>query len=175
MATQTLLPNGIQSSANYTTLNLGDIDEDPASPDGVFGTWDGNGNTSCVVDFPTPSGNLTEGAGLQTFRVQIRRDPGTGSNSVDWSLELWVNGVLSSVLNTGTTTSTGEVVTGTWNATGTDLSGITIQCAMVQSNGGTGGPTSRRGLEVGAFAWDVVYNVGGSVPCIMHSYRQRRV
>jgi len=164
MATETILPDGIQSSAQYSTLNLADIDEDPASPDGTFGTWDGNGNTSCVVDFPTPTPTPTTGAGLQTFRVEIRRDGGTGSNSVNWSLELWESGVIvGSALATGTTTSTSEVVSGTWDAASLATSdGSNAQCAMVQTSGGTGGPSARRGLEVGAFAWDVDYTEGGA-------------
>jgi hypothetical protein len=158
MATERQGPDGVLDSTNYSTANLADIQDDPDSPDGVFWTWDANGNTICRVSFPTPSGSPTVGADLQEFRAEIRRDGGTGSNSVDWSLELWENGVLDSVLATGTTTSTSEVISGTWNASSLGTAdGSLVELALVQTAGGSGQPATRRGLEVGAVEWNVDY------------------
>lgn len=159
MALERQPPNGIFDSTNYTTLNLADIDEDPDSPDGNWGSWDGNGNTICGVDFPTPTGDPNVGADLQEFRVQIRKTS-SGGNNADWSLELWENGSQVAVLATGTTTSTtGEVVWATWNALllGT-ADGSLVQCKLVQTAGATGQAGNRRGVEVGAVEWNVDYN-----------------
>lgn len=73
MSLETLPPDSILTATNYSVLNLTDINEDPGTPDGVFGTWRGNGNTVATVSFPTPTGELRIGAGKQTFRVQIRK------------------------------------------------------------------------------------------------------
>lgn len=159
MPTERRAPDAVLDSSNYTTLNLADIDEDPDSPDGAWGTWDGNGDTICRVSFPTPSGNPTTGAGLQEFRVLIRKTA-SGGFDTPWSLELWENGVLVSVLATGTTTSlTGEVVSGTWNATSLGTAdGSLVECYLAQTSGGAGTPASRRGVEVGAVEWNVTYD-----------------
>lgn len=162
MATETKFPDGIVSSLNYSTLNLGDIDDDPDADDSVYGTWDGNGNTDCLVDFPTPTGDPTVGADLQEFRVKIRRDSGSGTNTTSWSLELWENGVQVRALATGSDPSTaGVVVSGTWNANEiATADGSLVQCKLLQTAGGGGNPSARRGIEVGAFKWDVVYDSG---------------
>lgn len=158
MATETQAPDAVLDSTNYTTLNIGDIDEDPDSPDGAWGTWDGNGDTICRVSFPTPTGNPTTGAGLQEFRVLIRETGGT--NSATWSLELWENGAQVSVLATGADPGTGgTVVNGTWDASSLGTAdGSLVECALVQTAGGSGNPSVRNGIEVGAVEWNVTYD-----------------
>lgn len=159
MPTEVQYPDAIVSSANYTTLNVADIDDpgwtSTADDDNVWGTWDGNGNTDCLVSFPTPSGNPTAGAGLQTLRALVRKNGGGATTT--YSLELWEGGALVSVLATGTVTSTsGEVISGTWNATSLGTAdGSAVECKVLQTGGGTGG--GRAGIEVGAVAWDVTY------------------
>lgn len=151
---ETIAPNGIADSTNYTTLNLADIDEDPDSPDGAWGTWDGNGDTICGVNFPTPSANPSGSA--QEFRVLIRKSA-SGGNDTTWALQLREGGIqVGSNLATGTTTSTtGEVVSGTWNAASLGTAdGSAVQCYLVQTGGGGGAPASRRGVEVGAVEWN---------------------
>ena len=162
MATETQPPDAVLNSANYSTLNIGDIDEDPDSPDGVFGTWDGNGNTDARVSFPTPSGNPAVGADLQEFRVQIR--DGGGVNNADWSLQLWENGVLDSVLATGSNPGTGgTVVAGTWNASSLGTAdGSVVECALIQTAGAAGSPGNRNEIEVGAFEWNVTFDEAGA-------------
>ena len=117
MSTERQAPDTLALGTNYISPVVTDIDDDPDSPDASWLAWDGSGNTVCRVTFPTPSGNPTSGAGLQNFRVQIRNDAG-GTNSTDWSLELWENGVQDSVLATGSDpVEGGAVVAGSWDAT----------------------------------------------------------
>jgi hypothetical protein len=51
------------------------IQDDPDSPDANWLTASPTNNnaTVCSVSFPTPSGTLTAGAGLQEFRVWLRK------------------------------------------------------------------------------------------------------
>lgn len=162
MATERQPPDAVLDSANYTTLNLVDVDEDPDSPDGSWGAWDGNGNTSARFSFATPTGPPTVGADLQEFRVQIRKSAAGGATTT-WSLQLWENGSQVAVLNTGTTTSTtGEVVSGTWNANQLATSdGSLVECRLEQTGGGTGG--GRKGVEVGAVEWNVDYTAAQDI------------
>lgn len=155
MATERLAPDAVLASLNYTTLNLADVDEDPDSPDANYGAWDTNGNTDARFSFPTPSGSPTVGAGLQEFRVLIRRNGAT--TNTGWSLELFENGASVSVLATGTLTNTTPVVvSGTWNASSLGTAtGALVECRMLQTSGGTGG--TRSGVEVGAVEWNVTY------------------
>lgn len=160
MAAETLTPDGVLDATNYSALPLSSIQEDPSSDDGLWGTWSSPGDTSARVSFPSPTGNPTTGAGLQTFRVRLRKTAAAG-NATTWSLELFENGVSVAVLATGTTTATdpGEVVSGTWDASLlSGASGADVECRLLQTSGGTGAPPGdRRGIEVGAFAWDVEY------------------
>ncbi len=116
MATERQSPDTIAASLNYSSPVVTAIDEDPDADGGDWLAWDGNGNTDCLVTFPTPSGNPTAGAGLQEFRALIRNDA-AGTNSTSWSLELWENGVQVSVLATGSDPAeAGVVVASNWNA-----------------------------------------------------------
>ena len=158
MATETLAPDAVLVGTNYTTLNIGDVDEDPAASDGSWGAWDGNGNTIASVSFPTPTGAPTAGA-TQTFRVLVRKTPLVTNPATTWSLQLYEGGSLVATLATGTTAALdpGEVISGTWDAASLSTAdGSAVECRLVQTAGGTGG--TRRGIEVGAFAWDVVYS-----------------
>lgn len=163
MATERQAPDAILAISDVSGV-VGDIDDDPDSPDGLWlDGWDGNGNSDCRVSFPTPTGNPTVGAGLQEFRVQLRKTS-SGGFDCDWSLELWENGVLDSVLATGTTTSLdpGEVVSGTWNASSLGTAdGSLVECYIQQTGGGTGTPGSRRGIEYGAIEWNVDFTAAG--------------
>lgn len=156
MAIQNLAPDAVLESTNYTTLNNADIDDDPDLPGSDYGTWDTNGNTVCRVSFPTPSITPATGAGLQKFRVHMRRNGAT--TSAGWSLQLYESGVIvGSALATGTLTNTSPVtVEGTWNASSLGTaSGANVECRLEQTSGGTGG--TRSGIEVGAVKWAVTY------------------
>ena len=162
MATEILVADAILVSSNYTSLATTDIDDDPDSPDGLWGVWDGNGNTTAKVSFPTPTGDPTTGTDIQNFRVHFRADTGSGSNSADWSIELWENiaSVSTQVAVLATGSATGSVTTtATWNASLlTAADGSNVEFALVQTGGGTGSPTARRGLELGAVEWNVDYS-----------------
>ena len=169
MATERQAPDTLADQANQTGA-VTDIDDDPDSPDGLWLAWDGNGNTICRVTFPTPTGNPTTGVDLQEFRVLIREDT-AGSNSTAWSLELWENGVIvGTALNTGIDPAEGGVVvSGLWNAV--DLAtadGSLVECRLIQTSGGTGSPTTRKGIEVGAVEWNVDFVAGGGADVRRH-------
>lgn len=155
MAVERQAPDALLSSANYSSLAVADIEDDPDSPDGLWGTWDGNGSTDCRVSFPTPSGAPITGAGLQEFKAWIRKTS-SGGNAAPWSLELWESGAQVSVLATGTATSlTGEMASGTWDSTSLGTAdGSAVELLLLQTNGGGGGPSNRRGVEVGAVEWN---------------------
>ncbi len=166
MATERQAPDSIAASANYSTTTLGNIQDDPDSPDSNWvGAWDGNGNTDLRTTFPTPTGNPNVGADLQEFRVQIRKVASAGGNNADWSLELWENGSSVRVLATGTTAALdpGEVISGTWNANelGT-ADGSLVECRLLQTGGATGAGGSRRAVEVGAVEWNVDFDAGST-------------
>lgn len=174
MAAERIAPDAVLESTNYSpAIPIGDIDEDPDSPDGAWGAWDGNGNTICRTSFPTPTGgNPTGGAGLQEFRVQIRKTS-SGGNGADWSLQLYENGVIvGAALATGTTTALdpGEVVSGTWDAADLGTAdGSLVECRLEQTAGGTGSPSGRRGIEVGALEWNAIVTPppGGNEPAFL--------
>lgn len=81
--TDTLAPDSIAVQTNLTG-SVTDIDDDPDNPDA---NWlDATGSSTLRVTFPTPSGNPKTGAGLQEFRVLMRKSAtgpsGTGSEDV---------------------------------------------------------------------------------------------
>jgi hypothetical protein len=164
MPNQRLAPDALLVQTNLAGA-VGDIDDDPDSPDGAWLTHNGgNGDTDCRVSFPTPTGNPTVGAGLQEFRVLIRKNA-SGGNSTTWSLALWENGSQVSVLATGTvTTTTGEVVAGTWNASAlSGADGAQVECRLQQTGGGSsGGGSNRRRIEIGAVEWNAEYTAAGA-------------
>jgi hypothetical protein len=163
-ALEVLAPDTLADSLNYSAGAVTDIDEDPDAPDGNWLTWDGNGNTSCRVTFPTPAAAPTVGAGLQEFRVLIRKAGGAGGPDPAWSLALWENGSEVAVLATGTATDAlgAHVVRGVWNASSLGTAdGSLVECRLQQTSGGTGG--TRRGVEVGAVEWnsaDGLWDIG---------------
>jgi len=174
MAAETQRPDALAAQANQTGV-VTSIDEDPDSDGGDWLAWDGNGNTSCRVTFPTPTGSPTTGAGLQEFRVLLRNDA-AGTNGTGWSLQLFENAVLDSTIATGTDPNeAGEVIAGTWDASSLGTAdGSIVECMLLQTSGGTGNPSARKGIEVGAIEWNVTYTVGAAltIPIAVHHYRQ---
>ena len=64
-------PDTLAVQTNLTG-SVTDIDDDPDSPDGLWLT--ASGSSTARVTFPTPTGSPTVGAGLQNFRVLLRKN-----------------------------------------------------------------------------------------------------
>ena len=164
MATETLAPEALLDQTNLTGT-VADIDDDPDSPDGNWLTEVDDGDDSiCRVSFPSPSGNLTTGAGLQEFRAWIRRSQTAGGNDPTVDLELYEAGTLVTQISLGTTvtSTTGVILAGTWDASAlAAVSGVDVECRIVGHRSG-GAPGSRRTIEVGAVEWNVDYTTGAT-------------
>lgn len=111
-------------------------------------------DTALLVSFPTPQDQLVAGAGLQEFRLQVRKGGSAGAHPTA-ALELWhFNGVsrskLADVLS-ATSVSTTMVVSGTWDASILpSLSGAGVELKVV------GTAVSGAWVEVGALEWNAV-------------------
>jgi len=164
MATELLLPDGVVTSSNLTGA-FADIDEGVDNFDGVYVTATGsNGNTLLVLSFPTPSGDLTTGAGLQTFRARVRKDA-SGGNNPSVRLEVYENGSPVGTVSgdTTVTSTTGVDISFTWDASVLALQdGSNVEIGIAQQSGGQGGPSrNRRWIEVDAADWTADYIGGG--------------
>lgn len=156
MATETLSPDAILESTGFTAGDVTFIDDDPDGSGTDWLTVGGAANTPTVVrvSFPTPSGPLTTGAGLQEFRVQLRKT--SQSTNPSAQIQLYENGSLISQNTATAVSSTTRVVHSyTWDATGRNPANI--ECRVVGTVGG-GGTSNRASLEVGAIEWNVTYN-----------------
>jgi len=159
MATERQSPDGLLVQTNLSGV-LSAIQDDPDSPDGNWLTYiTNNVDTVCRVSFPTPSGNPTIGAGLQEFKIWVRKQPGTGTPTV--RIELYENGVSKAIIlaNTSVTSPTGELFSATWNANllGTP-DGSLVECYIYGTAVG-GAPSKRCTVEVGAVEWNVTYGI----------------
>ena len=156
MATERLAPDAILVQTGLSG-SVTAIDEDPDSPDASWLTSSVGTNTDLRVSFPLPSGNLNTGAGLQEFRVRVRKT--TGSTAPTCVVELWENGslVTTVVASTSVTSTTGVVLSGTWDASLlSNISGANVECRVVGTVGG-GNPGNRAAVEVGAVEWNDNY------------------
>lgn len=158
MATERKSPDAILELTNLTGV-VSSIQDDPDSPDG---NWllqvSNNADSVCRVSFPTPTGNPTQGAGLQQFKIWVRKSPGqTGTPTV--RIELYENGVLlaTPLADTNVTSGTGQLFSGTWNAnllSNPDGSGVECRIYGTKTGGALG---ARATVEVGAVEWNVTY------------------
>lgn len=152
-----LAPDAILASTNLSG-SVAAIQDDPDAPDGSWLTAaDTSADTSVRTSFPTPSGSLSGGAGLQEFRVQVRKAGGAGTPTA--SVELWKGGVLVSTVVAATSVTGPMVLSGTWDATG--HAGADIECVVVGTGSG-GKPADRSTVEVGAVEWNAEVVVAGS-------------
>lgn len=131
------------------------IQDDPDSPDGSWLTAPGsNKNTEARTSFGTPTNPPTLGAGLQNFRVLVRKT--NHSTNPSATVELYENGSLVSEIVGSTTVSstTGQILAGSWDASSLGTSdGSLVECRVVGSVGG-GSPGNRASVEVGAIEWN---------------------
>ena len=133
MTAETLNPDVLIAQTNLSG-SVTDIDDDPDSPDGLWlSTSSNNADSIARVSFPSPTGNLTSGAGLQEFRSFVRVT--ANASNVNFDLYLYENGA---VLNGGapigsiTSNSTaGQLLTGTWDASLlSDQSGVNVEARV---------------------------------------------
>ena len=166
MATELLLPNAVITATNLTA-NIANLDEGVDNFDGVYAiAGTANANTLLVLGFPTPSGDLTLGAGLQTFRARVRKNA-TGGNNPTVRIEVREGGTIrANSGNTTVTSLTGVNITFTWNASVLNLQdGSNVQIGIAQQAGGSGGnPNNRRRIETDTADWtaDYIGVVGGA-------------
>jgi hypothetical protein len=159
MATELLLPDAVITATNLTA-DIADLDEGVDNFDDVYATTNGsNANTLLVLSFPTPSGDLTLGAGLQTFRARVRKNSATGNNPTV-RLEVREGGVIrANSTNTTVTSLTGVDITFTWDATVlASQTGVDVEIGIAQQAGGSGGnANNRRWIETDTADWTADY------------------
>jgi hypothetical protein len=155
MATELLLPDAVLTATNLTA-NIANLDEGVDNFDGVYATNNGaNANTLLVLSFPTPSGDLTLGSGLQTFRARIRKNA-TGGNNPTVRIEVRESGTIrANSGNTTVTSLTGVDITFTWDASVLALqTGVDVEIGIAQQAGGAGGnAANRRWIEIDTADW----------------------
>lgn len=161
MATETLFPTAVISSGNVNSaaVTLVNEDIDTGSPDTDFVEWDGNGDVSVYYSFDTPSGQLTTGANLQSFRVRWRKNGGNNTPQVQIVVVENGNPRATSATQNITNTAFAEF-SFPWNAGALALqngSGVEIQ--INQISGGGGNPSRRAGIDIAAINWDLTYDL----------------
>jgi len=150
MALQVLAPDAILLQTNLVGA-VTDIDEPVGSPDASWLTAASATVASILrVSFPSPSAGLRTGAGLQQFRVWVRKLNFSGTPTA--TIELWQAGVLTATLlaATNVTSPTGQLLTATWDATG--VTAADVELRITGTVGGSGG--NRSTIEVGAVEWN---------------------
>lgn len=154
MTTERLAPDAIVELLEMSGV-LGDIQDDPDSPDGNWLIASGNNvNTALRASFPSPTGNPAVGADLQEFRALVRQyDEGQGGTP-DARVELWEDGGLIRAGPDTPVPDGGIVISLTWNANelGTPA-GSLVECRVVGTKSG-GSPGNRNSVEVGAVEWN---------------------
>ena len=160
MATERKSPDTTILQTNLSG-DIGLIQDDPDSPDANWWTAaNNNADTVAHVSFPTPTGNPTVGAGLQQFKIWVKKWDGIGTPTV--RIDLYENGsLLANILAaTDVTSSSGQLFSATWNANllGT-ADGSLVECYIYGTKTG-GSPSSRATVLVGAVGWNVDYSTG---------------
>ncbi|MGM0629034.1 MAG: hypothetical protein ACQESA_01265, partial [Patescibacteria group bacterium] len=150
-----LEPDSVLEITNLSPNDISVLQDDPDDPQN--NDWlnadSHDDDTLLRVSFSDPLNSLVEGNDLQEFRVLIR-STNNGSEDPEVSLYLYENGTQLKLLTTETATSTsGQVISGSWNATElTDSTGSDVELRVVGSstNNQLG---DRDTIEVGAIKW----------------------
>lgn len=160
MSQERLAPDSILAIQNLSGT-VADIDDDPDSPDGAWLTAPGSNNeTSVRVSFPTPSGDLDATANAQTVRALVRK---TNHNQEPFAtLYLYENGSQVKILQaeTGITSTTGQVMSGTFSAS--EINNPANVEVFIQGFVGGGNPGNRASMEVGAIEWNAEITAAGT-------------
>lgn len=148
-----MAPDAVLASTNVTGAIVANLDDDPDSPDLDWAVATSNNvSTDVRTSFGTPTGPLTPGAGVQEFRVLVRKNTLSGTGTPTARIELWENGSLISASGeTNVTSSVGQVISYTWNASGRTPSQIE---AKVIGTASGGSPAVRASVDIGAVEWN---------------------
>jgi hypothetical protein len=165
MPYQTLFPDAILASANYTApVTVGNIDNGVSSADTVYLDANGGGQTQVRVSFPTPTQTFDRPGlvGIQTFRCSFRRrnaaNSGTGGQNVTATLTLFENGttrnISASATNTGATNVTAVLEVNASTINPSLATGSGVELLVAQTAGGVGGGAATRSyVEVNEIEW----------------------
>lgn len=161
MPTESLYPDGEYGTKTNFTGDYTSVDDPQATPgaDWMDPTDDGS-DTETSFSFPTPSGNLNTGAGLQTLKVHVRKQL-AGGNDPAMSIYIQDGGVDKLLVadSVTVTSDTGQDFTYTWDASVLDdVSGVSAGVRVYGTRAG-GNPSSRRSLSIGAVEWVADYSV----------------
>ncbi|MCK4659916.1 MAG: hypothetical protein KAV82_10385, partial [Phycisphaerae bacterium] len=162
MATERKAPDVLLVQTNLTGV-VGDIDDDPDSPDTNWLEYiTNNVDTVCRVSFPTPTGSPTVGVDLQEFKIWVRQQPDGAGADPTVRIELYEDGSsLATILaDTPVSSPSGALYSGFWNANLLNTSdGSLVECYIYGTAIG-GQPAKRCTVEVGAVEWNVDYSAG---------------
>ena len=164
MTIETLQPDGSVFALTNLAGAVTDIDEGVDTPDGVWLILGNDGTDSIVrCSFPTPTGNLTTGADLQTFRLYVRVGTAAGGTTPTIDVAIRETGGGSNLtVQTGITVTsyTGEIVEFTWDASVlATIDGSAVELYAIGQRSG-GNPGSRRSVEFDAIEWIAVISDG---------------
>ena len=162
METERQSPDTIAAQTNLSGV-VGDIQDDPDSPDANWMVASGNSvNTDVRVTLPTPTGNPTVGADLQEFKTWVRQFDTGQTGDPTARIELWENGSLIRAGSDVAITGSGQMVVFPWNANELVTSdGSLVECKVVGVKSG-GGPSKRNTIDIGAIEWNVEYSAGST-------------
>jgi hypothetical protein len=154
MAQQRMAPSALLEQTNLTGV-VGNIQDDPDSPDANWLVATSNSvNTVARAGFGTPTNPPTVGAALQEFRARVRKNSSNSGNPTA-QLQLYENGILvASGSSASVTSTTGQVISLTWNASSLGTSdGSLVEC-RVNTTAAGGGPSVRNSVDIGAIEWN---------------------
>lgn len=185
MSAETLIPDALLAQTNLSGV-VGDVDDDPDSPDGLWLIASGNNvSTDVRASFGTPTADPSVGADLQEFRALVRQFDEGQSGTPDARIELWESGALVRAGSDTAVPDGGIVLAFTWNANElATADGSLVELKVVGTKSG-GSPGARNTVEVGAFEWNaevsanivvtppaITVPVTGPVPTILVSDHQ---
>ena len=163
MTTESLFPTGEHSVTNYTGSYL-----DVASA--ADGSWMGptadGTNNDVTFTFPTPTGDLNTGAGLQTIKLHIRKEI-TGGTDPTMTAYIRENGSATNLATltageTITNDTTGVEYTYTFDASVLALiSGENLEVHVHGARSGGSG-ANRRNIAIDSVEWIADYTAGGA-------------
>lgn len=148
-----LAPDAILEQTNLTG-SLANIQDDPDTPDANWLTANADTDSIARVSFPTPTGTLSSGSGIQNFRVRVRSSNTGSASSGTVALQLYENGVLKTQTSlTLAGTSAGTVLQYAWDAA--SLGGSSnVECRVVGTGVYGGNAANKFRVEIGAIEWN---------------------